>query len=104
MNYLSGAETQANVAVLWVVSRWLNQVGPSSFAELSAALRPSAIVGGADNALVAALSVGRHIRVLQAEENAGPWECGPRLAAASVVDHRSFRSSVREALLMQAVE
>ena len=23
MNYLTGAETQANVAVLWVVAKWL---------------------------------------------------------------------------------
>jgi hypothetical protein len=104
MNYLSGDETLANVAVLWAASRWLNHVGPESFDDLAAALRPRAIVKGAENALKGTLFVGRHIGVLQAEKDSGPWSIGPQLPRQAVSDHRAFRTAVREALLTQAVE
>lgn len=103
MNYLSGAETQANVDVLWVVSRWLKHVGERSFANLAASLRPAAVVKGAENAFRASLLVGRHIGVLQALEDSGHWSLGPRMPEEAVGDHRSFRRAVREALLTQAV-
>lgn len=103
MNYLSGAETQANVAVLWVVSRWLNRVGESSFAALVASLRPAAVVKGAENAFRGSLLVGRHIGVLHAVDESGPWSLGSRMPDDAVGDHRSFRRAVREALLAQAV-
>jgi hypothetical protein len=104
MNYLSGEETQANVAILWVVSRWLNRVGASSFRDLATALRPPSVVKGAENALLASLLVGRHIRILQAESNDGPWSLGARLESDAIDDHRRFRKAVREAVLHQAVE
>ena len=104
MNYLSGAETQANVAVLWVVSRWLNRVNECSYAGLVAALRPAAVVKGADNAFRASLLVGRHIGVLSTVDESGPWSLGPRMPNVAVVDHLSFRRAVRDALLAQAVE
>ena len=72
MNYLSGAETSANVAVLWVVSRWLRQVGQGSYASLVASLRPAAVVKGEENAFLASLLVGRHIGVLKALDESGP--------------------------------
>jgi hypothetical protein len=109
MNYLSGRdETLANVAVLWTVARWLNHVGADSFDGLAAALRPVAVVKGADHALRGTLQVGRHIGVLHAEQDSekdsGQWSIGPRLPHEAVVDHRSFRAAVRAALLTQAVE
>jgi hypothetical protein len=104
MNYLAGEETQANVAILWVVSRWLNHVGASSFRDLTVALRPPSVVKGAENALLASLLVGRHIGILQAEVNDGPWSLGARLAPDAIDDHRRFRKAVREAVLHQAVE
>jgi hypothetical protein len=104
MNYLSGAETQANVTVLWVVARWLKYVGESSFAALAASLRPGAVVKGAENAFRASLSVGRHIGVLQTADESGPWSLGPRMPADAVGDHQSFRRAVRQALLSQAVD
>jgi hypothetical protein len=103
MNYLTGAETQANVPTLWVAARWLQHVKSCSFAELAAAVRPTAVVTGADNALRASLSVGGHIGIVQAPEMAGPWSPGARLLPDSTSDHRLFRQAVREALLSQAV-
>lgn len=104
MNYLSGAETQANVAVLWVVSRWLARVEESSFDALVSSLRPAAVVTGAENAFRASLLVGRHIGVLHALDESGPWSLGSRMPEGAVSDHRSFRRAVREALLTQAVD
>jgi hypothetical protein len=104
MNYLTGIETQANIAVLWVVSRWLNRVGTASSPELAATLRPGAVVTGAENALQATLSVGRHVGVLQFQEDPGRWCLGARVSPACVLDHHVFRAAVREALLAQAVD
>src|SRR5207244_7737165 len=98
------AETQANVAVLWVVARWLNRVGESSFGTLVASLRPAAVVKGAENAFRASLLVGRHIGVVHALDDSGPWSLGSRMPEDAVGDHRSFRRAVREALLTQAVD
>jgi hypothetical protein len=104
MDYLSGAETQANIAVLWVVSRWLSRVGTVSSPELAVALRPRAVVTGAENALQAALTVGQHMGVLQYRDDLGQWCLGARVPTACVLDHHAFRVAVREALLAQAVE
>jgi hypothetical protein len=104
MNYLSGSETQANVAVLWAVSRWLRHVGEAPLANLAVSLRPSAVVQGAENALRASLLVGRHIGVLQAVDDSGPWSLGARMPQHAVGDHLSFRCAIRDALLTQAVE
>ena len=90
MNYLSGAETQANVAVLWVVSRWLKHVDECSYTELAATLRPTALVKGADNAFRASLLVGRHIGLLEASDESGPWRLGARLPEDAIADHRSI--------------
>ena len=76
-------------------SRW----GESSFAALVASLRPAAVVKGAENAFRASLRVGRHIGVLHAADESGPWSLGPRMPEDAVGDHRSFRRAVREALL-----
>jgi hypothetical protein len=89
---------------MWVVSRWLTRVGENSFAALKSALRPAAVVQGAENAFLASLLVGRDIGLLAAVDDSGPWSLGPRLQQDAVGDHRTFRRAVREALLTKAVD
>jgi hypothetical protein len=106
VNYLSGGTPQANVGILWVVMKWLVRVGSTSYADLRSALRPPSITPGADMALTASLSVGRHIGLLDASDSTdGPWSVGPHYGEAvkDLKDYRSFRSLVRQALLTQAV-
>lgn len=101
MNYLSGAETQASVPVLWAILRWLAYAGPTSYTDLSRALRPPNLVPGDDNALRAALSVGHHIG-LAVTSDGDTWQVADD-PAPSLRDHDSFRRTVRHALLARAV-
>ena len=103
MNYLSGEATQANVAILWVVTRWLARVKESTISELSQAVRPPTITTGADNALRATLLVGRDIGVLDSPGDDGPWSLGPSCDVAGLTRHDAFRAVVRNALLTRAV-
>src|SRR4051794_28370123 len=98
MNYLTGAQTQANIAVLLATTRWLRHAGAVSFAELSVTLRPSALVGGADDAFRASLKVGQHIGIFHADREDGQWSLGPRLTPEAVETHHSFRKAVRAAM------
>ena len=104
MDYLKGLETQANIPVLWTVTRWLAQAGESTYEELVAALRPNAIVKGSDNAFRASLSVARHIGVLAASADSGPWTLGPEVGCGDVTDHHSFSRVVRCAVMKRAVD
>ena len=103
MNYLTGAETQANVAVLWVVAKWLAIVDSARFDQMSRALRPPAVVPGADDALRASLSAAVDFRLLSLDGD-GVYRLGPSLSAEDTTDHRSFRSIVCRLLLSRAVE
>lgn len=103
MNYLTGAETQANVAVLWVVAKWLAIVDSASLDEMSRALRPAAVVPGADDALKASLSAGVDFRLLSLDSD-GAYRLGPSVTVEDTVDHRSFRSKVCRLLLSRAAE
>jgi hypothetical protein len=101
MNYLSGSETQANVAVLWIVCRWLGANGPTSLPDLRAVLRPSGLVTGADDALRASLNVGVDIELLDLELDV--YRLGADVQPAATGDHRTFRGVVRTHLLARAV-
>lgn len=101
MNYLTGSETQANVAVLWVVCRWLGANGPTSFPEMAATLRPSTVVIGADDALRASLNVAVDIGVLVVEGDT--YSLGATVPPSAAQDHRTFRGVVRTHLLARAV-
>lgn len=103
MNYLTGAETQANVAVLWVVAKWLAIVESARLDQLSRALRPVAVVPGADDALRASLSAAVDFRLLwlDADEE---YRLGPSVTVEDTIDHRSFRSIVCRLLLSRAAE
>ena len=101
MNYLTGSETQANVAVLWVVCRWLGKYGPTSYADLAAALRPPAVVTGADDALRASLNVAVDISLVDIDRDV--YGLGASVSPVAIQDHRAFRGAVRTHLLTRAV-
>ena len=103
MKYLSRAP-QANVAILWVVMRWL-QKGPASYDDLAVAVRPSALVSPADDAFNATLVVGADIGLLGADGSNGEWRIleQERVSADAFESPDRFRSLVRRALLQRAV-
>jgi hypothetical protein len=103
MKYLSRA-TQANVAILLVVMRWLQANGPASYDDLAAAVRPSALVPQADDALRATLDVAAHIGLLGADNPDDEWTIVEREQPADAfVRHDLFRALVRRAILGRAV-
>lgn len=101
MNYLTGSETQANVAVLWVVSRWLDMNGPTSYPDLAADLRPPTVVPGADDALRASLNVAVDIDLLNLAGDV--YSLGKDVPPMGTRDHRTFRRVLRTHLLARAV-
>ena len=103
MNYLTGAETQANVAVLWVVAKWLTIVDAARLDQMSRALRPTPVVPGADDALRASLSAAVDFRLLSLDAD-GLYRLGPSVTVDDTSDHRSFRSVVCRLLLARAAE
>ena len=103
MKYLSRA-TQANVAIMLVVTRWLHANGPASYDDLAAAIRPSALVPQADNALRATLEVAAHIGLLGVLKADDEWAVVERDGLTdALVRHELFRALVRRALLGRAV-
>ena len=103
MKYLAGT-TQANVGILLIVMRWLQTNGPTSYDELSMAVRPSALVSEADNALKATLDVAAHIGLLSLNVSDDEWTITDHDAQAESLErHDLFRTRVRRALLRQAV-
>jgi hypothetical protein len=103
MKYLSRAP-QANVAILWVVMRWL-QKGPASYDDLTAAVRPAALVSPADDAFNATLVVAADIGLLGANGPNGEWRILEQGSVSADAFERPdrFRSLVRRALLQRAV-
>jgi hypothetical protein len=108
MKYLTGTETQSNVAILWIVARYLSFNGKTAYEQLSATLRPPSLVSSSEGALVATLSVGRHLDILTSTGSTSTemWELGPLLADddnAWFHDRLVFRALVRDAMLQRAV-
>lgn len=102
MNYLTGSATQANVAVLWVVARWLARVEAARLDQLSAALRPASVVLGADDALRASLATGVDFDLFSLDAD-GRYRLAESVTSADIGDHRSFRRIVCRLLLARAV-
>src|SRR5258708_11917383 len=87
-----------------VVMRWLRANGSASYGDLASAVRPSALVPEADDALRATLDVAAHIKLLGTNKGDGEWtivEREPR--AESYERHDLFRALVRRAVLRRAV-
>ena len=102
MDYLSRA-TLSNPAILWVACRWLEQAGSSSLPELSRALRPSVIVSGKNDQLVASLDVGKDIGIVGLEEKSKKYVLEPNYPDSSFSSYDRFITYLRTTLLEKAV-
>jgi hypothetical protein len=112
MKYLAGT-AQASVAVLYPVCRWLSSRDGVAYDVMDAALRPTHLVSGEDDALLAALRVGRDIGLVDRLGNTRSRDQTENWALREPVrsqrddwyaDPLRFRVLVRRALLAKAVD
>jgi hypothetical protein len=112
MKYLAGT-VQASVTILYPVCRWLSGRNHVAFADIDAALRPSPVVRGEADALLASLRVGRDIGLFKrlgserANDQATEWTLQESARAQSddwYQDPVRFRVLVRRMLLAKAVD
>lgn len=112
MKYLANT-AQASVAILYPVCRWLSSRNSAAYGIIKDALRPEHLISGEDDALVAALRMGRDIGLFErlgnarTSDQAADWTLREQIRSQSdewYADPVKFRTIVRRALLAKAVD